>query len=202
MQTKTINIYTINELSEEAKEKAYYNWLQDFYYSWDKENTDTLNAFARIFPVEINRYEYDDSSSYIDFDMTCDDNIADLSGVRLLKYIYNNYYHDIFKGKFFSKSKWVDGKFTYKHRYSKVIKDNSCTLTGYCMDLEILNPIYKFLQKPKDNITFADLMENCLDCWVNACQHDYKYCSSLEGFIDEVGGGDYEYLEDGEVWTD
>lgn len=199
MRTIEITVYTIDELSEKAKEKAYHNWLQQNDYPWENENRKTLEEFCRIFPVKVIDWSYGYWDNYIHFQFTGDENIENLSGLRLLKYIYNNYYDCLFKGKFYYKEKYVNGKYEYKCRRSKIIKDNSCVLTGYDLDDVILKPIYDFLKKPKEYITFYDLMKECLNTWVKACSEDYQYCTSMEYFIELSRINGWEYRENGEM---
>lgn len=46
-ETRTYTLYQITELSGEAKEKAYDEWLYSrYYYGWTDENRKTLDTFA------------------------------------------------------------------------------------------------------------------------------------------------------------
>ena len=69
MRTQTINIYTFDELSDMAKEKAR-DWYRDsMEYFWWNESLDSIKAFADTFRVSIKDYSiglYD--HSYIDTD--------------------------------------------------------------------------------------------------------------------------------------
>lgn len=201
MKTVTLEktLYTIHELDERALEKALSDFCASSDYPWADENEGTLDVFTNIFPVRVRKWEYGGySCPFIDFTMTCDDEIADLSGWRLATYIWNNYRHDLYKGKYYSKGKYVNGKYTYKARYSKILLDSSCVLTGYCMDDEILAPIYEFLKKP-DSRTFEDLMGDCLDAWVQACNEDYESYFSMENFIDMCDANNWEFDEYGRL---
>ena len=94
----------------------------------------------------------------------------------------------------------INGKYTYKHRYSKIIKDTCCVLTGYYIDDDILEPIYDFLKKPSKHVTFADLMRDCLQFWVIACNKDYEACTSMEYFAELCEANGYEFTGYGNVW--
>lgn len=195
---KTIEVYSIKELPEKVQWEIYNKWLENVDYAWDNDNRKTLEAFEEIFPVKVKNWRYGGYYDYIDFEMTCDPEIEELSGIRLLKYIYNNYYDDLFKGKYYSISKYINGKYQYKSRRSKVIKENSCVLTGYYIDDYILKPVYDFLRKP-DNKTFYDLMKECLESWLSACTNDYEYCTSFEYFLEEAEDNEYTYTIDGKM---
>lgn len=193
MRKIEIKVFSINELSEDAQEKAYQKWIEHFDYVWAGENKDTLDEFEKLFPVEVTNWSYDTCDYNIRFRMTCDDEIAELRGQRLATYIVNNYYNSLYKGKYYSKN--ING--TFKSRRSKIIKEASCVLTGYCMDEDILEPIYKFLKNPCEHTTFEDLMEDCLNSWGRACRNDCEHSSSFEYFIEEAMNNEWEYDENG-----
>lgn len=189
MKTVTVNIYKIDELSRKAQRRAYEHWLEKAEYPWHDDNVKTLRKFEEIFPVKIHEFEYGGGRNYIHFTFMEDKDIGNLSGIRLLKYIYNNYFDYISsKEIFYGKSKIRKSKIIYVPDYS---------LTGYCMDEEILGPIYKFLKKP-ENITFYVLLKRCLDAWLDACERDYESYFSFENFLDVASINKYEYLENGD----
>ncbi|WP_434644347.1 hypothetical protein PQ692_14900 (plasmid) [Thermoanaerobacterium thermosaccharolyticum] len=193
MRTITVNIYKIDELSRNAQRKAYENWLEKGEYPWHDDNVRTLHAFEKIFPIKIKGfeygYEYGEGRNYIYFNFIEDENIENLSGIRLLKYLYNNYFDYITNKKpFYGKS---------KTRKSKIIYNHDCPLTGYCMDLEILDPIYNFLKKPED-ITFYTLIRRCLYSWLDACRDDLENYFSFRNFLDIASVNKWEYLENGD----
>jgi len=198
-RTATINIYTVKELSEEARQKAYYNWCGNNDYPWGEDNENTLKEFEKVFPIKIRSWEYGDRGEHISFIFEGDEDIENLTGIRLMKYIYNNYYDNLFKGKYYSKVKYVNGTYTYKHRYSKIVKDNCCVLTGYSMDYDILQPIYDYLKKP-DNRTFKELLDDCLQSWLKACSTDYEDYYSWDSFLEESEVNEWEYTENGDIF--
>ncbi|MEG6569118.1 hypothetical protein [Thermoanaerobacterium thermosaccharolyticum] len=193
MRTVTVNIYKIDELSRKAQRRAYEHWLEKAEYPWHDDNVKTLREFEKIFPIKIKgfeySYEYGEGRNYIHFTFTEDENIENLSGIRLLKYIYNNYFDYISsKEIFYGKSKIRKSKIIYVPDYS---------LTGYCMDEAILGPIYKFLKKPED-ITFYTLIRRCLNSWLDACRDDYENYFSFRNFLDIASINEYEYTENGD----
>lgn len=199
-------IYDYEELSPKAKEKAYNDFLNtDDYFSAD-ENKTTLEKFAKIFPVNRLEWEYG-YGQYINFSMNTEyEEIDELSGVRLLKYLWNNYSSYLFKGNYYwlhskiekSENKPTIGKF--KTRTSKLLKNTDCVLTGFYLDMEILDPIYKFLNKPSDNITFKDLMRKCLNSWLKTCVNDYNNYYSEENFKELCMANEWEFLNDGKIY--
>lgn len=194
-------IYTYEELSKEAKEKAFHDFCCDDDYPWGEDNKTTLEEFEKIFPICNVNWEYG-NRVYFNMDMDADTEIKELSGIRLLKYLWNNYSNKLYKGKYYSTKGYYDlnKKYHYKYRYSKVIKDTSCVLTGYYMDDIILDPIYKFMSNPSENITFYDLMQKCLNSWVNACNEDFDSYYSEENFKELCEANEWEFLSDGKMY--
>lgn len=193
MQIIEVPVFKLDELSEEAKRRAYCAWQETYPYAWADENRKTLEVFESIFPIRVIDYSYDSCDGQIKFDFLEEDYIAEMRGIRLMKYIYNNYFDLITKGKYYGKLH------SHKKRYSKVIVDKSCSLTGYFMDDVILKPIFDFLKRPSEFITFYDLMEQCLISWIKACVDDVYWYYSFESFKEYVDVNGIEFFEDGSV---
>ena len=75
------------------------------------------------------------------------------------------------------------------------------SLTGYYIDDCILDPIYKFLKFPTENVTFDDLMNDCLDSFFRACRDDMESTQTLEYFTEESNANNWEYLLDGNLFN-
>lgn len=202
MKTKVINIYSIDELSKEAQERAYTEWLRNFDYVWHNENIATLKAFENIFPVRIRDWSYGELPSGVKWQFTSDSELAELKGPRLLACIWNNYGDYLFKGKYYSiccGQKNAVGV-NSKSRRSKIILEASCVLTGYCMDDEILAPMYAFLKGTLSSWryqTFADIIGYCLDSWQSACTKDLEHGQSFESFLEDSQSNDWTYRING-----
>lgn len=181
MRTETITykIYQFSELSEEAKQTAV-NWFRygnDYQHVWDDIEA-SLIGFRDALP---NPPENED-----------------LSGYRLRTWIINNFINDIEKGKYYSTGqKWIDGKFYYKSRRSKIQMEICCPFTGVCYDMDILGPILDFVKDPNQCDTWDDLVRECecaahatYDNQIEAMQED-EYC------IESIEANEYEFNEDG-----
>jgi len=191
METKTYTVYKFNELTESAKQKAIDNYRNHDEYFWAGENEHTLKEFCNIFPVKVREFDYGYNKN-IDFTYTADDNILQLKGLRLATYIHNNYGYKIFKKKYLA-------HIHKEARYSKIQKETDCVLTGYYIDNEILDPIYQFLKSPKENVTFEDLLNDCLQSWLSACQKDYEATQEDEYIIEHLEANDYDFTIDGKI---
>jgi len=210
MRVRTVeeSIYNYEDLlkieNKELKEKCFKNWRESVYLATE-EVEKTLEKFKDMLGIEAH-YNYNEFGGDINFESSFDDEILELEGIRLLKYIYNNYDNNLFKGKYFSL--WSKKDISYKYykegypvlkaRYSKVIKENTCVLSGVCFDEDILEPIYSFIKNPK-GYNFEDLINECLESWLKCAINDYSYQLSEEYFLEETENNQNEFTEDGEI---
>lgn len=198
MRQVKIKLFPLTELSEQAQKRAYSEWMEmtrsDYPYA--EENRKTLEAFEQVFPIKVTHWEYDTVSGSVRFDFT-DDSLAGISGLRLYAKLMHNYFEHITKGKYYSKLTSIE-PIRYVCRHSQtLIERQSCALTGYSVDEDILDPIWKFLAHPDESTTFESLMRECVDRWVKACVVDAEYCVSFEYFMEEAQAAEYEFFENG-----
>ena len=221
MEIITLQLFNYKELTQEAKEYA----IKQVRYS-DRIYTDfiwndahnTVEAFEKHFPIKL------DNRSWLDFSTTCDDVIEDLKGLRLRSYLINNYEYILYKRKFIKslgdnkvlRHKMVVTKFFDTNKgarvsssnfcYSNVQKDNCCTLTGVCYDLDLLNPIYKFIDNYSDDIannehvTFESLLKDCFFSLERSIQNEVDWHYSDEGIEDYILNNGLKFLEDGQIF--
>lgn len=206
MRTVRTKVYKFNELSEQAKQKAIDTFRSNdnevnFYA---EEICDSAKKVIKLFNLRTGNEYSDIRTSHID------DNILQLSGVRLYKYIINNYYSDLFTPAYIKTiyKEWHcklficklktgrDGN-KYTQVYSKTKKDNSCVLTGVCYDMDILEPIYKFLEKPSKGITFEDLMNEIGNAINKTYSDNDDWVNSDEFITETIEANEYEYTQDG-----
>jgi hypothetical protein len=114
MKTIQINLFSFNELSEEAKIEALkenYNVNEHSLYFYYEEAKQSIRKFNALFDIQESRHNFlDYSISHID------DNILELSNDRLKKFIANK----------------ID-----------IEKYQDCPLTGLCYDITLLFPFYR-----------------------------------------------------------
>lgn len=212
MRTIEKNIYTFNELSESAKDKALENYQNNNDWFWGDEALNTLKKFADMLNIRVGNYSIDAyGHSYINFSFPySNNNIDELSNVRLLSYLWNNYKSDLYKGKYYTvkSNKAVkhnrvtskilrDGKI-FNAYYSAITLDNCCPLTGVYFDDDILQPIFEFMDKP-DNRTFEELINDCMDSFIESCIADIEYNDSMECFAESCKANNYEFDEYGNM---
>jgi hypothetical protein len=210
MKTIEITLYKFEELSEAAQQKAINNYRDegnnDSEYCYHEAH-DTVKKFNDIFNTKYGHESWlDVRTSHID------DNTINLKGLRLRKYIINNYWSQLDKGKFFSL--WSKTEKSYKHykeghpvlkkRYSKVLFDNSCVLTGVCYDHDILDPIYNLIEKydPKqhDNLDMETLFEDCFYSLKKSLENEDQYRNSDEYIFEELTNSNHVFTENGEQY--
>ena len=88
---KTYTLFTLSELDDEARQRAYADWLakgSDYPYVY--ENRNTLEAFCNLFRIVCANYRYDSCTYAYHFRTGHGEETERLSGVRLLAYLYNN----------------------------------------------------------------------------------------------------------------
>lgn len=190
--------FRYEELSEEAKQKAYLAWLAGQDQSlYSDEFRETLSKFEEIFPVKVCDWEVDGYTFRHRFVIAGDDGIESVSGIRLAIYLWNNYARCITKGKYYSKT-ISTSPFQYISRHSKVITSmEDCPLTGVCWDYEILQPIIDCLTYRKIYNDAEELFQDCLDNFFSAWQGQLEYESSQGFFEEEVAIHDCLYNKDG-----
>src|SRR5690606_35171268 len=151
--------FKLEELSAKAQERAYYEWLDRREYPWAKDNADSLYAFAELFGVKIIDYGYGGGARpYLRYEPLEWDGHR-LKGVRLWKFLVNNYAKEI---------------------------EKDCPFTGYCMDEVLLDPIRRFLKRPNQDTSLRALIEESLHSWLHACEEDHDEWFSWEAFEQEA----------------
>ena len=206
-----INLYSFDQLSDGAKQTAIENYRNERSdYFWQDENRNSIKKFAELFNITLKEYFYGDRGEGVSFVSSYSGEVEELTGVRLATWLYNNIGNNIFKPKYYN----VDLNKTVKHNrvkcvyfkstgntfvgyYSAITKQTSCPLTGYCMDDDILQPIYEFLKKPNNNTNLLDLLESCFDAWVKAGNADIDYQNSDEFIIEEITNNELLFTLEG-----
>jgi len=186
MRVIKVNVYKFDELSKDVKEKVLEDFRNDeILYVWDKENQKTLETFKKHFDfVDIETWEYGFGNSFINFSIA-DDDISEMDGYKFYKYLKNNGYLTI--------------KELYKEGYKKL--DDNCCLTGYCVDIDILEPILKLMKKPSiyKNTTAFEIIRKCLNNWLKCCKDDLEYSYTDEAIEELIVSNDYEFTKEGEL---
>jgi len=208
MKTIRTKVYQFNELTEQAKQKAINDFRNngiDIDYIYD-EAQNSVKEFHDIFGTkEGDRSWLDVKTGHIE------DNIIELTGLRLRTYIINNFGNRLYKGKYFSL--WSKTEVSYKYhkegfpvlksRYSKVIFDNCCPLTGVCYDNSLLQPIYDLIENYREKadyysyMTFETLMNDCFESLEKDIEAECESIQTDEYIAEQIEANEYDFTKDG-----
>jgi hypothetical protein len=207
MRTIRTKVYKFDELSEQARGRVIETWRNNydnqFYYD---EIIDSVKKVIELFNLKTGREYTDIRTSHID------DNILELKGVRLYKYLLNNYGNDLFKPTYI---KSIDRELRckqfickvntgykgekYTMLFSRYKTDNSCVLTGVCYDDDILKPVYDFLERPDKSTSFEDLMNEIEAAISKTFSNTEDWLNSDEFIAEEIEANEYEFTADGKM---
>jgi hypothetical protein len=127
MRSITVNLYSFDELSDKAKEKA----LEELYsvvdYAWHSENTATLEAIEKAFKLE--RFEWAYSEYSCDYSFTVPHDLKQGMNKKAIKRLFANHLNDgfwlteFFKSDFMTAfEKYGDIKSALKHAVNEAVK--------------------------------------------------------------------------------
>jgi len=188
MKTVCIELYSYNELSEDAKQKVKDNWQFDDFWGSERNNSQTE---AQKLYDKFNELE------------------GEIKGTRLYSFIQNHILNELKTPVKYTKSK--EGTFN-KYPSSKIYKDEKArfsriqfdyepiNLTGYCNDYEFLEPIFDFLKNPSENISSTDLGNTDLDRIGQKCyEDDYTNFYEDESFAEHCEANNYTFEDNGNM---
>lgn len=206
---RTLNLFTYNELSDAAKQKAVesfrdYRSGDDFDYS---EYKASLAAFADDIGITINDWSYGLDGCTVSFDFGDLEGLDTMTGARAYAWIVNNV-----KGlrpgpRVYYKTREVNRHgFTRNERIVKYVSgvyraDDCCNYTGVFCDENLMQPFREFLLKP-DSRTIEDLIREAIDNYCSTLQDDLDYRESDEFLTEELINGDTpEFFENGTIYA-
>lgn len=182
-----ITLYTFDELSDEAKEKAIENYrAKNFEIFWSQEIFDSLKELLKLANVSLRDYSLGLERSYIKIDM--EEEIKNLYGPRAIAWLENNLLCKLrvpWKGK-----RRIKGR-KYKN-YAGMIP--SCPLTGICFDDDFLNELRENIKKN----TLYDSFMWLADKYQSLLNAEHENQNSEEYISEHFSMNGYEFLETGE----
>lgn len=171
MQTVEMKIYTFKELSQEAREKAFYEFWCQVEYPLQVEVRNCLESFTDMFGFSVYHWEYD-------------------SIMASHRESFPDHYHEI-KGE--SAREWFG-------RHKETIYDDACPLTGVCFDEFILTPIRSFMDDKTRTDSVAEVLTECVGDFFRAVVHDVENYYSMESFEDMCAAAEYMFFENGSLY--
>lgn len=170
MRTKTIEIYTFNELPDATKERVRDNFRQmPDLWAWGDECWKSAQAFSQIAPLEITEADYDRGQVFVRWKWGTD--IAELSGVRAWKWLHNN--------------NWF--------KWARDNKSGLCTMTGYCADCDFADPIAAYERNPLRVPELQQVFYEAAQSWVHAARRDMEHAYSNEAIDELIECNEYEF---------
>jgi hypothetical protein len=149
MKKIVLKPYEFDELSKDSQERIiereHWNVMEQCMDAYSTDYQESMKAFedmtdTRVYNWEVGyeRYDFSYEFKYNDpiyehpTDYNRDIFPKNLCGKLLFRYINNNIMPHITKGKYYSIGKYIDGKYNYKCRRSRVILgyEDNCPLTG------------------------------------------------------------------------
>lgn len=203
MRTEIItrNIYTFDELSDDAKEKAIERFRRDLdYLAWQSESADTVKEIAEKMSWRWSYESYDGIRYDVKFSID-DGDVSDLSGKRAMAYIVNNYINRAEQPKTY----WLhhvlycDGRknWTRESRIWRTIDD--CPFTGYIMDCCFAEAWRDWKKQFSVNSTVQDFADLVAEKLARDWTADNEYQISDDGIIELIEANEYEFTEDGAI---
>lgn len=213
MRTVRTKVYKFNELTEDAKQKAIQHRREHFDNSYIYEDARaTVNAFNEIFNTQTsNRSFLEVRTGHME------DDILNLSGLRARTYLYNNYFTELYQGKYYNvkanhplkhrrvKSTTYKNGNTHNAYRSAITLENSCVLTGMCYDENMLEPLYKFMEKydhkQDQHTTLEDLFTECFETLRITLEREEEYLNSDAHITEELEQYESEFLATGHYFN-
>lgn len=199
MRTITINIYSFDELSEKAKEKAIEKY-RDNMVLWDDEIIATIKAIADAMECFYDYHSYDGVSYSVSFEYHNSDD--SLSGLRAWAFIENNFVTPNEKSKtyYLHGGIYCDGRKNWSRKSKINYTLDDCPFTGYCADCCFIEAWREW----KKNFTIKSTVEDFIDLVAKKLSEEWttdnEYQLSDDGIIETIEANDYEFLEDGKFY--
>lgn len=215
MKEIVLKVYKFDELSKDSQEKIIererWNVMEQCMSAYNVDYEASMKAFGELTNAKVYDYEVGYSTCNFSYGFKHSDIFTEnLCGKLLFRYINNNIMPHITKGKYYSIGKYIDGKYNYKRRRSRVILgyEDNCPLTGMCYDYYLLKPIIDYYDTwctYPENFSLEDLIEKCYNNFFKAWHEEYEHWADNEDAIrEELHHNQYEarlYYEDGDVYV-
>lgn len=207
MKTITINLYKWEELDETAKRHYWETSGLDFSGDYSSDYENTLKTFCDAFDAACFGWDVNDYTFHFSIETAgrwddCPEN-PEKAARWIPKILWDEYRSKIYKGKYFSTGgHYENGKYSYKFRYSRIMLESNCVLTGYCTDDFIMQPLIDCLNGKKQYSSPGDLFDDCFTAFFKMWQEDIIYCASFE-YFDEMVSANYAdsyFTESGDLY--
>jgi hypothetical protein len=195
VKTKTINIYSFNELSQEAKEKAIEHYREgNTEIFWAEEILSSLKGlFDKCNGVSLKNYSLGECNLWIYVSFSQEE-AGELSGKRALAWVENNLLSNI---RIPENSLSLNGtrrKLAQYGRYYRAGMIKCCPFTGYCADDDFLDSL---LTDIKEGADLKTAFEGLASEYQKIINNEIKYQNSEEYIAENFDTNDCEFDEEG-----
>ena len=193
MKTKTINIYSFNKLSKEAKENALNKYRENNNeVFWQREILESLEGlFNECDRVSLKNYSLGEYQSWIKIEFT-NEETEKLSGKRAFAWIENNLLSNIRISYFGNKRKELRQYGSYY--YANKIKP--CPFTGYCADEDFIDSLIKDI---KEGCNLKTAFKGLALVYQKLINSEIEYQNSEEYITEHFEANEYEFDEEGNI---
>lgn len=195
MKTKTINIYSFSELSQEAREHAIEQYREgNTEILWASEIFESLKGlFENCNGVKLKDYSLGECNSWLSVSFT-NDEVENLSGKRAMAWIENNLLCNI---RIPENSFAMNGtrlKLAQYGQYYRAGMIKPCPFTGYCADDDFLDSLLKDIKEGSDLKT---AFEGLASEYQKIINNEIEYQNSEEYIAEHFETNEYEFDEEG-----
>ena len=220
MKTVQLTLYSIDELSDGAKEYARSEWNKDTTHNWDGEVRDTIKEFEYEFDLKVKDWRYSPYDHEFSLDLGgIEDDVLSLKGNRARAWFWDNHGGVLLSPRktWCSRHNGTVGKArAYRSNvFFDRVYDGTCPWTGVCFDNNALDPLAYFcfgvrwdekLQKrvpvrptkrEDDRNTVESVLRDCVDSLFLAAQKDWEYQCGMAAFKEACDANGYTFEPDG-----
>lgn len=198
MKTVSINVYSYPELSEKAKQKAYYRWLETDPAGWVTMDLRDFLVDLEGYGVKLTKWQFDESNYWFILDTSSDlapeIEITELKGLTALKKAMRLYAEIVIRPKTYYTSK----PRLLKHRKSKTLfhseGDYLWTTYSFTMTLKEL------INKKDLSLSLFDYISSSMNTLFKDVQREYADQTSQEAFKLNNEDNEWFYFENGNLY--
>lgn len=215
-----LTLYNFDELPKDAQkaiiDRERWDIMESCMDAYGTDYRNSLEQFEKLFDINCYGWEVGYCSYHYNFRIDKDEAfewnhngwqdipLETLSGKLLVRYLQQNILHGLQKGKYYGKLIGVFPNAKHVKRYSKVMFESACPLTGCIYDHYLIDPVLEYLDKPNPAITYEELVKNCLDNFFRTWHEEYEYWADDEAALrEQLQNNHYEdrlYHKNGDVY--
>ena len=191
MRTIETTVYTIDELSPEAFDRARIDYAQTYENTTATDDMVSLREFVAATGMRLTNYDIG-ANSYSSLRVDGDDDILSMSGRRAWAWLENRVLAD-------KRIPWTGSRRASVRKYGWAYRPGMvtpCPWTGYYMDERLLE---SFRESLRDGMTVRDSFAALADTIRLAWEEDYDHATGEDGFRELARANSWEFAADGSM---